>query len=448
MGRPLEEYFHGDPTLAKILGKKAASASLYRLNRFSTDNRVLPFEIVAKHGSNWHTRCVPAAVAETDVPTSVVDFIHQRRRWLNGSLAASTYNLRRSHRLISSGHTIPRMALISIQILHNLIAFVLAWFSLAGLLLTTFIVNDITGDPPDGIQVDGFPFGRSTPIINSIIQIIYLATIAVQFLVALGSRPRSHVLTYRISFSIFAVVQLYLFVNLIYLAKIIIDFKLDKIGSTNYAYISQYYTDIGDVTVLATAISFLGVYITAGFLCLDPWHLFHSWAQYLFVSSSYVNIVKTHAFSNFQDISWSHELGAEIVCVTPVSRGIQRIRDEAHEEIGPGPRNIDDEFEQTVKRALSPFKEKTIAAKGDPEEKFMNSRIKLVAVYVFSNFLLCLIVMNDSFRSLSWLGNSYWHRIWFFRIYLWANSGLLMLQFIGCVYQKAVGLFYCCVSQR
>ncbi|KAI1280189.1 hypothetical protein F5Y07DRAFT_396345 [Xylaria sp. FL0933] len=211
------------------------------------------------------------------------------------------------------------MIVLSIHILHNLVSFLLAWFSLAVFLLTTFIVSDITGDPPVGLPVEGFPFGQSTPIADSMIQIVYLATVVVQFAISVWKSAReSHTLTYIISFSIFALVQLYLFANLVNLARRIIDFKVGTNSSVDYAYISELCTDIGGVAILATTISLFGIYIAVGFLCLYPWHLFHSWTQYLFVSSAYVNILKTYAFSSVQDASWGHKSGKRLMRVTPV----------------------------------------------------------------------------------------------------------------------------------
>ncbi|KAI0813509.1 glycosyltransferase family 2 protein [Xylaria sp. FL0064] len=338
IGEPLEAYFLGDPTLKKILGNKAALKSLYHLNRFLADDRVLPFHLIIKPGSKWHTRIIRGSVAETD-----------RRRWLNGSLAASFYSLRMSYRLLFSGHNIPRMIVYQFRSVE---------------------ISDITGDPPADSPVDGFPFGQSTPIANSIIQIIYLATVVVQFIIALGSRPRSHALTYIISFSIFALVQL------INLAKRIIDFKLDTNGSSEYAYISEFYTDIGEVTILATAISLFGVYIAAG-----------------------------------RNASWGHKSGKRFIRVTPVPILAQPTGIDASEQAAPGSQDIDAEFEQVVKRVLAPFEAEMLPVEDNREEKFMNFRTKLVAVYIFSNFLVCLIVMNDSFKSLSWLGDSYWHKI-------------------------------------
>ncbi|KAI1350414.1 hypothetical protein F5Y01DRAFT_315805 [Xylaria sp. FL0043] len=189
-----------------------------------------------------------------------------------------------------------------------------------------------------------------------------------------------------------------------------------------------------------TAISLFSIYIAAGFLCLDLWHLFRSGARYLLVSSAYVNILKTYAFSIVQDASWGHKSGKRLIRVIPVPIQAQPTGIEPSEQAAPGSQHIDAESEQVVKRALAPFEAEMLPVEDNREEKFMNFRTKLVAVYTFPNFLICLIVMNDSFNSVSWLGDSYWHKIWFFRIYLWANPGVSISQFVGCVYQKVVGI--------
>jgi chitin synthase len=164
-------------------------------------------------------------------------------------------------------------------------------------------VNDITGSPPDGSQAEGFPFGKATQIVNSIIQVIYLATVAFQFIVALGGQVRSYRIQYAVSFTIFSVTQLYLLMNLIYLTKCLVDSNIDPNSGGSYDYISEYYSDMGPLTVLVTAVSVFGVYIAAGIISLDPWHPFHSWAQYIFISSSCTNILKKYAFSNMHDAS-------------------------------------------------------------------------------------------------------------------------------------------------
>src|SRR5436190_4128157 len=107
MGRPLEQYFHGDPTLSKILGKKGASGmGILHKNLYLAEDRVLCFEMVFKAGNKWKARCVKGAKADTDVPGHMVDFVTQRRRWLNGALASTIYSLAHFTRIYSSGHGI------------------------------------------------------------------------------------------------------------------------------------------------------------------------------------------------------------------------------------------------------------------------------------------------------------------------------------------------------
>lgn len=447
MGQPLSEYLRGDPTLHQHLGQSAPS-NVLQLNRYLADDRILAFELVFKAGHKWHTRLISNAEAVTDVPMNTTDFINQRRRWLNGSFSATVYSLQRFYLLFKSSHNPIRFIALLVQMLYNLAALLLAWFSLAGFLLTIFVVSDIAGNPPEDAPVEGFPFGRATPIVNAVIQVTYFATVILQFIFALGSHAKTHALHYTVSFAIFAIVQLYLFMNLIYLSKRLIDFKADTNGGSSYNYINEYYTDVGPLTVLVTAVSLFGIYIAAGLLYFDPWHLLVSWAQYMFISSSYINILKTYAFSNIHDVSWGHKSGkkpaaAQIEVATKTNSETEAPIEQVDRIQG----DIDIAFEQTVRRALSPY-DREVAEDDDPQEKFMRFRTTLVAVYIFSNFLVCLIVMNDSIRSFSFLGDPYWHKIWFFRIWMWGNSSILMMQFLGCLVQRFTAMVGCCFARR
>lgn len=51
--------------------------------------RILCFELVAKARDRWVLSYVKPSKAETDVPEQAAELISQRRRWLNGSFAAS-----------------------------------------------------------------------------------------------------------------------------------------------------------------------------------------------------------------------------------------------------------------------------------------------------------------------------------------------------------------------
>lgn len=455
MGRPLKAYFYGDPTMKTRVGSKAPS-DIYRLNRFLADDRILAFELVIKAGQKWHTDIVQSAVAYTDIPVNTTDFINQRRRWLNGAFFATLYSLHMVTRIWASGHNIFRISFLFLQLFHNVLAFVLAWFSLSGYLLTTFIVNDITGDPPD-TQAEGFPFGRATPIVNAVIQVVYILAVVFQFVLALGSRPKGQVASYVVSFAVFAVVQLYMLMNLVYLTKRLVDFRLDAEGGSNYAFINEYYSDVGQVTVFITAVSVFGVYIAAGILSLDPWHLVTSWAQYMFVSSSYTNILNIYAFSNVHDVSWGEKSGKKgPVERTPTFRDGRRVvvttkqqeRERRNDRDGrvsngsgaPMEEDIDLKFEEVVKRALKPHKRSKVVEEDDPSAKFLRFRTRLVAAYIFSNFLVCIVVLDQTFQGFYVMGDPYWHKVWFFRIWMWGNSALLLMKFAGMLWYKCRSL--------
>ncbi len=79
------------------------------------EDRILCFELVAKRGERWTLTYVKPSKAETDVPESAAELIGQRRRWLNGSFAASVYALVNFFRFYRSGHGIFRMLFFHLQ---------------------------------------------------------------------------------------------------------------------------------------------------------------------------------------------------------------------------------------------------------------------------------------------------------------------------------------------
>ena len=134
-GRPLDQYFHGDHTASAInKGKGIETMNIFKKNMFLAEDRILCFELVAKAGNKWHLTYVKASKGETDVPEGAPEFIGQRRRWLNGSFAASIYALMHFNRMYSSSHNLVRMIFFHIQLLYNVFAVLLSWFSLGKVL--------------------------------------------------------------------------------------------------------------------------------------------------------------------------------------------------------------------------------------------------------------------------------------------------------------------------
>lgn len=62
---------------------------------------------------------------------------------------------------------------------------------LASFWLTTSVIMDLVGTPSAANQGKAFPFGNTvTPIINTVLQYLYLGCVLLQFILALGNRPK------------------------------------------------------------------------------------------------------------------------------------------------------------------------------------------------------------------------------------------------------------------
>lgn len=402
MGRPLEQYFHGDHTLSKRLGKKGIEGmNIFKKNMFLAEDRILCFELVAKAGSKWHLTYVKASKAETDVPEGAPEYIGQRRRWLNGSFAASIYSLMHFSRMYKSGHNLIRMFLFHFQMLYNIVSVILSWFSLSSFWLTTKILMDLVGQPSDNNNNRAFPFGNdATPIINTILQYTYLAFLGLQFILALGNRPKGSKIAYIISFIVFAIIQLYVIVLSMYLVVRAFTSKDGDHIVTNEGadeFVKSFFSSTGPGIVVIALASTFGLYFVASFMYMDPWHMFTSFGQYLLLMPSSINILMIYAFSNWHDVSWGTK-GSDKADVLPSAQTKKDEKGKATvvEEVDRPQADIDSQFEATVRRALAPYKPPVEKEEKTLEDSYKNFRTRLVATWIFSNALLAVAITSDS----------------------------------------------------
>lgn len=402
MGRPLEQYFHGDHTLSKILGKKGIEGmNIFKKNMFLAEDRILCFELVAKAGSKWHLTYIKAAKGETDVPEGAPEFISQRRRWLNGSFAASLYSLMHFGRMYKSGHNILRMFFFHLQLIYNVANVLFTWFSLASYYLTTTVIMDLVGNPDEATGQKGWPFGDdATPIINIILQYIYVAFVILQFILALGNRPKGSKWQYLASFGVFGVIQFYIIILSIYLVVRAFTNDSNKLSGNAGDALKSLFTTNAEVGIIIVALlATFGLYYIASFLYLDPWHMFHSFPAYLIFASTYINILNVYAFNNWHDVSWGTK-GSDKAEALPTAHVVKDEKGEAAiEEVEKPQEDIDSQFEQTVKRALAPFKSTPEDDKPDLEDSYKSFRTSLVITWLFTNLALIIGVTSDSLTT-------------------------------------------------
>ncbi|KAF1989607.1 glycosyltransferase family 2 protein [Aulographum hederae CBS 113979] len=448
MGRPLDQYFHGDHTLSAQLGKKGIDGmNIFKKNMFLAEDRILCFELVAKAGSKWHLTYVKASKGETDVPEGAPEFIGQRRRWLNGSFAASIYSLMHFSRMYKSGHNMVRMFFFHIQLIYNIFTVILSWFMIASFWLTTSVIMDLVGGTDgDTSGAKGWPFGKSvTPHFNAVVKVIYLAFVGLQFVLALGNRPKGSRWTYISSFVIFGLIQLYLIILSVYLVVKAFSSEQAREGMTTL----NGFFDINGAGVIVIALgSTFGLYYVASFLYLDPYHMFTSFPQYLLLMPSYTNILNVYAFSNWHDVSWGTK-GSDKADALPSAK----TEKDAHgkhtviEEPDLPQADIDSQFEATVKRALAPFEAPKEDTKKTLEDSYKSFRTKLVTTWIFSNVLLAILVTSASF---DWIFSTpaVLRTARFFQGLLIATAILALIRFMGCLWFLGKTGLLCCFARR
>jgi chitin synthase len=453
MGRPLEQYFHGDHTLSKQLGKKGIEGmNIFKKNMFLAEDRILCFELVAKAGSKWHLTYIKASKGETDVPEGAAEFIGQRRRWLNGSFAASIYSLMHFGRMYKSGHNLIRMFFFHIQLLYTTFSVIVSWFALASFWLTTSIIMDLVGVPGKDNNQHGWPFGNDfTPIFNLVVKYLYIVFLILQFILALGNRPKGSRWSYMMSFIVFALIQFYIIVLSMYL--VVKAFSPGADGQTNFGldtsstgkFIASFFSreSVG-VIIIALAATF-GLYFLASFMYMDPWHMFTSFPQYLLIMSSYINILNVYAFSNWHDVSWGTK-GSDKADALPSAK-TEKAGDGKHtviEEPDLAQSDIDSQFEATVKRALAPYTAPVESTEKSLEDSYKSFRTHLTTLWIFSNALLVIGITQKDEKSLCFTSEGTDRSSTFFFGLLWATAVLSLIRFIGCMwFLGRTGIFFC-----
>ncbi|KAJ3811230.1 class III chitin synthase [Lentinula lateritia] len=440
LGRPLEQYFHGDHSLADRLGPKGIyGMNIFTKNMFLAEDRILCFELVAKKGDRWVLTYVKPSKAETDVPESAVELIGQRRRWLNGSFAASVYALVNFFRFYQSGHGILRMFFFHVQALYNIFSLVFSWFALANMWLTFSIIIDLLPDlPSDPIII--FGTAEITHWVNLGLKWIYLAFLALQFILALGNRPKGERAAYTITLWVYAILALYLLVCSFWLTiKAFIASNIPQlIASDNGSLITLFKGPVG--ALAAAMLSTFGIYFFASFLYRDPWHMFSSFGQYLCLAPSFTNVLNVYAFCNLHDVSWGTKGSDKAEALPSVSSSKTKDADSpVVEDTTKVQEDVDAAFKETVTRAITKIEVKEVIEKPTMDDENKTFRTRLVSFWMLSNAGLAIAIEtlnglpdSDSVatneQELEKKQNIY------FQVILYSTFVLAFVRFCGCLF--------------
>lgn len=288
-----------------------------------------------------------------------------------------------------------------------------------------------------------------TPILNTIVKYIYLAFLLLQFILALGNRPKGSKWSYIVSFSVYAIIQFYIIVDSFYL--VVHAFSSGESFNTDSAgdFIKSFVSSTGPGIIIIALAATFGLYFVASFMYLDPWHMFTSFGQYLLMMTSYINILMVYAFSNWHDVSWGTK-GSDKADALPSATTQKGADGKATviEEVDLPQADIDSQFEQTVKRALTPYVAPKEDGKKTLEDSYKSFRTRLVTFWIFSNALLAVAITSDNFDKFGFSTGATTRTANFFRALLWATAALSFIRFIGCVYFLfKSGLLACCAKR-
>jgi len=377
---------------------------------------------------------VKSAKASTDVPTSVPEFISQRRRWLNGSLFASIHATVFWFRIWTSGQNFFRKIVLQIEFIYNAIQLLFTWTSLANFYLAFFfLVSSATSSTGPNNAFNALGAGAGAYVFDVFLN-LYICVIFVVLVCSLGNRPQGSKWAYVLSILLFG------------LCNIITTWCA---GFTVYLAVPHTvkgWEDLPELirtnkTLQEIAIALLatyGLYFISSFMHLEPWHMFTSFLQYMFLLPSYVNILMMYAMCNLHDVTWgtkgdngaAKDLG-----------GAKKVKGEDGKEFMevelPTAREDVDQLWLAARNSLKikppPEKESRDAATKQADHD-RNSRTNVVLTWVGTNMILIIVFTSKAFAA--WVaqhveeanGTAFNPYLTFL---FWAFAGLSSVRFMG-----------------
>ncbi|KAJ7647384.1 glycosyltransferase family 2 protein [Roridomyces roridus] len=364
---PLASYFKGE-----VL--HGHNTDVFTSNMYLAEDRILCFELVAKANSSWTLTYVKGAVAETDVPDGLAEFIGQRRRWLNGSFFAATYAIAHFGQILRSGHSFVRKVFLTIETGYTIINLVFSWFSIGNMYIFFVILTSSLEDPLFGMPAIKY--------VNAVLQYAMASVVIACFLFSMGNKPYAARWKYKITAISLAVLMAYMI-----FASIMCAVSAARQGG-----------GANSVMLFSVVITY-GLYASSSILALDPWHMLTSFIPYLLLSPSYINILNIYAFSNLDDISWGTK--QDSIVESDLGAVVQDIHAQVDVEMftdKADTNNIYEEALSNLKNRKPAFTANTPMSNSERDQVakdyYANVRTNVLLSWVLSNGLLLVGILG------------------------------------------------------
>ncbi|KAH8602247.1 chitin synthase 2 [Bisporella sp. PMI_857] len=418
---PLEKYFAGE----KMHG---ANAGIFTANMYLAEDRILCFELVAKRNCHWILQYVKSATGETDVPDTMAELILQRRRWLNGSFFAAVYALAHFYQIFRSDHSFLRKIMFLVEFIYQTISMIFSWFGIGNFFLVFHILTTSLGD--DDL------LGNVGKYLGVIFEWLYLFTLLTCFVLALGNRPQGTNKAYMSMVYFWAFIMIYLtfasiFITVKSIQKELADGKFD---------VSEIFKNQIFYTLIISLASTYLLWFVVSFLFFDPWHMFTSFAQYLILTPTYINILNVYAFCNTHDITWG-------------TKGDDKAEKLPSATLKPGGKvdvniptddgDLNAQYEAEMRKIVSkaPVEKREFSASEKQEDYYKGFRSGVVIFWLICNFGLAATVLSTGGVSrISNTSEDEKATIYLF-VVLWSVAGLSAFKFIGAMWFLIVRMF-------
>jgi chitin synthase len=320
------------------------------------------------------------------------------------------------------------MIFLHIQALYNFFSLVFSWFALANLWLTFSIIVDLL--PEQKIYLFGTQ--EITHWVNFAFKWLYLSFLALQFILALGNRPKGERLPYTITLWVYAFLSVYLIVCSVWLT--VTSFR--DIAQAD-SFIEIFTPPVGPL--IAAMVSTFGIYFISSFLYRDPWHMFSSFLQYLCLAPSFTNVLNVYAFCNLHDVSWGTKGSDKAEALPSVSSSKSKDAEVAVvEDKTQVQADVDAAFKETVTRAVTKVDKKEVPEKPNLDDQNKTFRTRLVAVWMLSNVALSIAIENvnglTSTDASADQARLHKKQNTYFSFILYSTFGLSAIRFTGCLF--------------
>ncbi|EIW63419.1 uncharacterized protein TRAVEDRAFT_69433 [Trametes versicolor FP-101664 SS1] len=415
---PLASYFKGEVLHGR-------DTDIFTSNMYLAEDRILCFELVAKANSNWVLKYVKSAIAETDVPEALPEFISQRRRWLNGSFFAATYAIAHLGQILRSGHSVGRKSMLVVETIYNVINLIASWFAVGNFYL--FFVILTSSLESDSFNMPGIKY------FNAVLQFLMGGLVIACFLFSMGNKPKAAKWKYKICTIVFAVLMAYVIFCAIECA-----IQASYQGGPAYR------------IMLFSIIMTYGVYAVSSVLSFDPWHMLTSFIPYMLLSPTYVNILQIYAFANLDDISWGTKQDSEVN--TDLGAVIQNSNSQVDLEVPTDAADVNSIYEEALEN-LKNRKPLLKATAGGPsiaekeqlaKDYYANVRTNVLLAWVLSNGLLLVAILGggDASNTFSDSGNDTFSRTKTYMSFILAFVAITsIIRFSGSTFYLIIRVF-------